>query len=90
MSTTPSRATAGISLRPETGIRAQNARGEWVPSIPEPFHLSFGSRHSQCDRWVAQITVAGQNVYLGVYEHLEDAVATRRAAELRYFGEACP
>jgi hypothetical protein len=47
-------------------------------------------RHGQCDRWVAQITVARKNVYLGLFERFEDAVAARRAAELQHYGELCP
>lgn len=48
------------------------------------------SRHSACDRWVAQITKNGKNHYLGLYERMEDAIAARKAAELELFGEVCP
>lgn len=40
--------------------------------------------------WLAQITVARKNIYLGVFATRDEAVAARRAAELLYYGELCP
>lgn len=48
------------------------------------------SRHSQCDRWVAQITVKGKNRYLGLFKTLPEAIAARKRAEFLLFGEPCP
>ena len=36
----------------------------------------------------AKITVNKKAIYLGAYEHFEDAVAARKAAEEKYFGES--
>ena len=38
--------------------------------------------------WRAQITAHRKNHYLGLFATKEEAVAARRAAEVRYFGEA--
>ena len=40
------------------------------------------------ERWAAKITVNKKAIYLGAYEHFEDAVAARKAAEEKYFGES--
>lgn len=34
-------------------VSTQNARGEWVPAIPEPYYLPFGRRRCSCGetRW---------------------------------------
>ena len=37
-------------------------------------------------KWVAQITVSYKNVYLGLFDSLDDAVAARKKAEAQYFG----
>lgn len=38
-------------------------------------------------RWMAQIKVNRKKIWLGYHVRFEDAVAARRAAEARYFGE---
>lgn len=41
-------------------------------------------------KWCAQIMVYRKTLYLGRYVDIEQAIAARKAAELLYFGEACP
>ncbi|MBN6819550.1 HNH endonuclease [Methylobacterium organophilum] len=41
-------------------------------------------------KWGAEIMVNYRNIYLGVYERYEDAVAARKNAEKNYFGEFAP
>ena len=43
--------------------------------------------HSQNHNWVAVIKVNQKNIHLGSFERIEDAIACRRAAELKYFGK---
>lgn len=38
-------------------------------------------------KWMAYIRVNEQSKYLGIYEDKGEAIAARRTAELRYFGE---
>jgi HNH endonuclease len=40
--------------------------------------------------WRAQIMVARKAIHLGLFATEAEAVAARREAELRYFGEQCP
>ena len=40
--------------------------------------------------WRAQIMVNHRGMHLGLFATKEEAVAARREAELRYFGELCP
>lgn len=42
------------------------------------------------NKWGAEIRVKGKMFYLGHYATKEEAVAVRRAAELKHFGELCP
>lgn len=42
---------------------------------------------SQRMKWVAQIQVDGKNINLGRYSSIEDAIAARKQAEIKYFGE---
>jgi hypothetical protein len=44
------------------------------------------TRHKAAKKWVAQITVSYKNVYLGLFDSLDDAVAARKKAEAQYFG----
>lgn len=41
----------------------------------------------RANRWCAQITVDGVNHYLGIYKEITDAIAARKEAEAKYFGE---
>ena len=43
--------------------------------------------HSSKQRWRALITVNYRDVWLGNFRKKEDAIAARRAAEMKYFGE---
>jgi hypothetical protein len=38
--------------------------------------------------WVATVQVDGKRVYLGYFKRKKDAIAARRAGELRYYGDA--
>lgn len=40
--------------------------------------------HKAANKWLAQIRVLGQNIYLGLFIDLEEAVSTRRTAEVKY------
>jgi len=37
-------------------------------------------------KWFAYIDYHGRKIHLGYYEHLEDAIAARKAGEIKYFG----
>lgn len=39
------------------------------------------------NKWYATIAVNGDTIYLGFYDKKDDAVAMRKIAEERYFGE---
>ena len=41
-------------------------------------------------RWMPEITVNGKKITLGRYQNIEDAIAARKAAELKYRGAATP
>lgn len=42
------------------------------------------------NRYAAQLMLNGRNKYLGRFERIEDAIAARKAAEEKYFGEFAP
>ena len=58
------------------GLKANNTSG--VTGVGWYKHLN---------KWTARITVDGVKLYLGVFDKFEDAVAARKAAEEKYFGE---
>lgn len=39
------------------------------------------------DKWCAHIKVDWKNIFLGIYDKYDDAVAARKAAEEKYFGQ---
>lgn len=41
----------------------------------------------KCKKWAAPIMVDGRNIYLGLFSDIQDAIAAREAAEIKYFGE---
>ena len=41
-------------------------------------------------KWRAQITVNRRNLHLGLFKTKDEALAARKRAELRYYGELCP
>lgn len=45
---------------------------------------------SRINPWRAQITVNRKNVHLGLFPTRDAAIEARRAAEIAYYGEACP
>ena len=38
-------------------------------------------------KWFSRIMVNGENIYLGIYEKIEDAIDARKEAEIKYRGE---
>lgn len=45
------------------------------------------SWHKHRQKWQANINVNKKNIYLGIYDKLEEAVEARKKAEIKYFGE---
>ncbi|WP_414150297.1 hypothetical protein ACIZ62_12795 [Acetobacterium carbinolicum] len=43
------------------------------------------SKHSQMDKWVANISFQGERIYLGLFDDLNDAIEARKKAEKIYF-----
>ena len=41
--------------------------------------------HKMVKKWNAQIVIGGKKIHLGVFPVIEDAIAARKAGELRYF-----
>lgn len=41
-------------------------------------------------KWAVQIGIGMKKIYLGYFDKLEDAIAVRKAAEIKYFGEFAP
>jgi len=52
--------------------------------------VSFRPQLSKSHPWRAQIMVNRKGIHLGLFLTKEEAVAARKAAEMRLFGEACP
>lgn len=48
------------------------------------------SMHNASGLWRAQIAVDRKQMHLGYFSAFDDAVAARKAAELRYYGEFAP
>lgn len=42
--------------------------------------------HTKSGKWRARIQVDGKEIYLGIYENIEDAINARKTAEEYYFG----
>lgn len=47
-------------------------------------------RHKSANKWEARITANGVYIHLGLFENFDDAVAARKAAELKYHTFANP
>lgn len=43
--------------------------------------------HKRNRKWQASIMVNKKNIYLGLYENINDAIKARKEAEIKYFGE---
>lgn len=41
-------------------------------------------KHSTCNRWVVRISMNGKRHYVGLYKTKEQAIAARKAAEVKY------
>lgn len=57
------------------GIRSNNTTG-----------ITGVWREKRRNKWAAELKIHGKKIYLGQYESFDEAVATRKAAEERYFG----
>jgi len=57
-------------------------------NMKRPVNNTSGSigvvRNKAANKWQANIGVNGKSVYLGLFEKFEDAVAARKAAEIKY------
>lgn len=62
------------------------------PTMPLPGHVNRGNTSGHCGvsfvaerkRWRAQIKIAGRAVFLGSFKTKEEAIAARKAAEIKY------
>lgn len=43
--------------------------------------------HNKSNKWQARISYSGKAIHLGVFIDINDAIESRRAAEVKYFGE---
>ena len=43
--------------------------------------------HKKHNKWEALITYNNKQIYLGLYDDIEDAIRVRQQAEIKYFGE---
>ncbi|NQE62949.1 HNH endonuclease [Caulobacter sp. RHG1] len=66
--------------------RSQNNMNAGLRSDNKSGHKGVSFRRDTA-KWHARIKVGGQVILLGNFEKLADAVAARRAAERRYFGD---
>lgn len=44
-------------------------------------------KHSQCDKWTANVWRNNKSIYLGLFDTKEEAIAARKDAENKYYGE---
>lgn len=44
-------------------------------------------KHSQCDKWTANVWRNNKTIYLGLFDTKEEAIAARKDAENKYYGE---
>jgi hypothetical protein len=65
---------------------AQNMVNRGAPANSTSRHTGV-SWHAGGQKWAAAITVNYKKIYLGLFTNIEDAIAARRAAELKYFGD---
>ena len=54
---------------------------------PDDVGIGCKGVHKNKERWAATIGVNYESIYLGSYEHIEDAIKARKEAEEKYFGE---
>lgn len=68
---------------------SENARNTSVSINNTSGYLGV-SEYIQGKKWRAYIFVDGKFISLGYYDNIEDAVAARKEAEIKYFGEFAP
>jgi hypothetical protein len=78
---------AWINLRAATN--AQNQRNIRASKANTSGHRGV-CWHGRIKKWQARIRVDYKLIHLGYFESIEDAVAARRAAEARHFGDFAP
>ena len=66
--------------------RSENQQNRKAP-VNCPSRVRGVSRDKRNGKWISKIWVNKQYKYLGAYQNFDDAVAARKAAEERYFGE---
>ena len=76
------------NLRPAT--RGQNNHNRHCIAVNNKSGKTGVSWSKQNKKWLARVTVEGEITHLGHYSKLKEAVAARRAGELKYFGKYAP
>lgn len=69
--------------------RAENGRNRGTPSN-NTTGVKGVAWHKARLKWQAQIAHQGRQIYLGLYDDINDAIAARAAAEEKYHGEFAP
>ena len=72
------------NLRPATRTEQVINRGMQKNNTSGHKGVSWDKRKK---KWKAQIKVDKKQIHLGLFDNLEEAVAVRKEAELKYFGE---
>ena len=68
---------------------AENARNRNPASNNTTGHSGVGW-FKQYGKWRSMIKVNGKSIFLGYFDSFSDAVAVRKLAEIRYFGDFAP
>lgn len=63
--------------------RSENQRNAAIPRDNSSGHIGV-SLHTPTGRWRARIAAGSKQIYLGLFENFDDAVAARAVAEVKY------